>query len=298
MTKTDRTGPWPLAICAAILLSACGGGGGSGEVQAPAADISGESASIPPEAVDGVQGSAVVFANTTSGQLSSLRYVSVSTELTGLDQNTGALDHDAGRITGGLFAGAINQGRTLVDLDEGGTATLQNLSNTDYVRVFQLQGSDFDQFGTGVVGVQTAPTSSALATGIGTGSSIYNGDVRLQATDTTDTYAVSGAAEVNVSFENSNANISFTGLTGRGNADPATIDAGTLTISGANLNGAAFVGGRATGTGSLFSGLNDDTESSGTRGEFFGPDADEVGGTVAIDTNSLEVVGVYTAKSP
>jgi len=264
------------AVAATVLLAACGGDSSTAVVEV------GVSA--------GVIGSAVPFADATSTVDSSLRYVAVTNQGVGVAANTAALDHNGGTITGGRLGGVLNAPRTQVTLTNGGIADLQNPQATQYLRIFRTQGTGADRFG--VVGVQTDPATMPT-----TGSATFNGSVEMQATNTTDSYALVGDAAITANWGsparvNSTFN-NFTVTSGNG-AGLATI--GTLTITNAPLADAAFLGGTPSGTGDLFGTVATSAKMTGTRGEFFGPGAAEVGGVVVLKQTTLEVIGVYIAK--
>ncbi len=271
-----------LTVCASVLLSACGGGGGddgnSGEPTAP--DVTG-----------GVAGSATVFSNASVTEDSALRYVAVTTSGAGSNGNTGALDHDGNLITGGLLGGDLNGGRTQVDLTDGGLANLTNPNGQQYVRFFNLEGSQFNRFG--VVGIQTGAANVPDS-----GGATYSGIVEMQAANSDDSYDLTGTVNITATFAGSgNVTSAFTQLSGTGNTSGfvGTGDTGTITISNATISNGAFTGGAASGTGPLFDDISGTANLSGTRGEFFGPAADEVGGVLSISQGDLEILGVYSA---
>lgn len=273
-----------LTLCAGALLGACGGSGGG--------DDGGSDEPVASDVTDGVVGSTLGFTSTSAVQDSSLRYVAVTTSGEGSNGNTGALDHDGNLITGGLLEGTINGSRTRIELTNDNTGAIANLSGgLQFVRVFGFEGSQYSRFG--VVGIQTGDANVPDS-----GTGVYSGTVQMQATNSDDSYSLTGNVAVSASFAGAgNVTSTFDQLSGTGNntGSVGTGDTGTITITGATISNGAFTGGTASGTGPLFDDVSGAANLSGTRGEFFGPAADEVGGVLSLSQGDLLVTGVYTA---
>ncbi len=260
------------AILVPFVVSACGGGGsGGGGATEPAV------VDPPTYTVIGnrseTQDTALVFLGTTN--TGDLRF-----------GNAGTLDHVANTIAGGRLAGATNNQRTTVTLAGGGVATLTNPVGADYMRVFNIQGAGEAIFG--VVGQQSGPSAIPDS-----GSTRYRGRVDLTVADGGQTSQLNGDADITASWSSTaTVNATFDGFQ-EGNTNVA----GDITITGATISNSGFRGGTLSTSGALFD-VTDSASIAGTRGYFFGPDADEVGGTLIIDdpSGSLEIVGVFSAN--
>ncbi len=273
-----------MAICALALGGCTGSGGGSSD-----------RSSTPrlPSVGGGETGTGLAFASTSDTADSSLRYVAINVRGQGASGNTGALDHDNGVITDGILAGTLNDpSRTEIALTDGGIANLTNPDNADFVRFFTLQGASFQEFG--VVGAGTAAADIPTS-----GSADYSGTVNMSVFDgSRDTFTLTGDVNINARWSGSRGvDMAFSNLTGTNSTGAVGAgETGTLDIDNARISGAAFTGGQASGTGPLFDGFTAGASLSGTRGEFFGPNADEVGGTVSVLQNDVRVIGVYTGN--
>lgn len=260
------------ALVIGLGLSACGGGGGGGGGTT-------EPAAIDPVAYTPLSNRAatddtiLVFLGTTN--TGALRF-----------GNAGTLDHINNTLRNGLLAGTTNNGRTTIMLDGGGEATLTNPEGTAFVRVFTTQGAGDPIIG--VVGQQTGPSAIPES-----GSTRYNGQVDMTVADGGPLRSLTGDVEIVASWSG-------------GGSATATFDAfrdggsnvnGQIRITDANITNSGFRGGSLTTSGALFD-VTGSADISGTRGYFFGPNADEVGGTLVIDDQSrgsLKIVGVYVA---
>ena len=256
-----------------VALAACGGGeGGGGGIAVP-----------PTEAY-------VAFANTTASQTSPLGYVAINVSNSVSNGNAGNLNHQTGAIGSGLLAGTVDAGRTQIALASGGSATLIDPANAgaDYAVVFATSGLSNDRFG--VVGVQTNVADIPPD-----GTSTYNGAVTLQADNGDATFALMGDAVISVGWGAANdVDSVFSNLDGVKNDTTDVQNVGTVTILDATLNGSSFSGGTISTTGSeiAYSGGGSQTH----RGQFFGPDATEMGGVFGVTANDLELTGVFIAS--
>ncbi len=263
-------------LVAGLSLTACGGGGSSGG--------DGGSASENTAVVDGY----APVANKTATSLSALQFVAITNDGTPSTGNAGSLNHRNGQISSGLLAGTLNSGTTRIDLPGGGDVTLTNEGGTEFLRMFQTDGLAPDRFG--VVGVATE-----LADMPDSGAITYNGRVRMAAFDGGESYTLTGDARVTADFAGSGTVDSrFSNLSGTRNDAESVNNVGTINIDDAAISGSSFSGGTVSTTGAVFE-LSGSPSTSGTNGQFFGPDADEVGGTVVIKDSELEVFGVYAA---
>jgi hypothetical protein len=133
------------------------------------------------------------------------------------------------------------------------------------------------------------------------GSSTYDGTVRLQADNGNATFALTGDARVNVGWGAANdVDTRFDELEGRRNdgiGSGSNVDFNNvIRIDDAGMTGTTFSGGTLTVTGSdpdlAYSGGGTVTH----EGQFFGPDATEVGGVFVLDSASLDMSGVFIAN--
>lgn len=270
----DRS--WSAGLLFAVFaLSACGGGGGSGTRDVEDMDGSGPTV-----------GTYAAFADTTATAETVVRYVSIDNAQISTQQNSGVLDHVGGTISTGFLAGTLNAGRTEIVLTGGGTATLTNPASTEYMRFFQTSGTGNDQFG--VVGqptdVQDMPPS---------GSSTYNGRVRMDVSTNDGPYALTGAAVITANWNN-DIDTRFQGLSGVRNENENVTISGSISMRDAPLSGTSFSGGTLETTGSFFD--TDSTPATTHNGQFFGPNADEVGGTFTLLAPDLNISAVFSAE--
>ena len=258
-----------LMTCA--LLAACGGGGGGGADPVP------------------TSGDYIRLSNTSSTGETPLGYVAINTSNATSSGLAGTLDHDGGVVDGGLLAGDINNGRTLITLSGGRTATLINPSSNLHARIFSTSGFSNDRFG--VVGQFTNPDDIPDA-----GSSTYNGTVELQADNGDATFALAGDALITVGWAGVNdVDSVFSDLDGTKNDIEAANNVGTVAITGATLNGSTFSGGTFSTTGADLAYSGGGTQMN--EGQFFGPEATEVGGVFGLNApGQLELTGVFIAK--
>lgn len=267
------------ALTAALLLVACGGGGGGDGGGGGA--MGGEPI---PTSDDFIR----LIDRASTGE-TPLGYVAINMANAKSSGFAGMLDHDAGTVNGGLLAGTINNGRTNVSLSNGNSATLTNPANTLHLRTFNTSGLSNDRFG--VVGQFTEASDTPDM-----GSSTYNGSVILQADNGTSTFALTGDARITVGWDATNSVTSvFNDLDGRKNDIQNVNNVGTVTITGATVTGSTFSGGTFSTTGSELA-----YSGGGTRvheGQFFGPEATEVGGVFGLKKASeLELSGIFIAK--
>lgn len=295
MITYDRAKPCGFpSLCvllAALTLSACGGGGGGGSNDPDVEDMTDFDVVIGTENDPTVTYPA--FSDATAPINSDLRYISLNAALVGAN-GSATLDHDGGTITSGVLAGTLNSGRTSVALAGGGTGTLSNPDSNEFLRLFQIQGGA--NSGTiGVIGIETDPTDIPAPT---VGTVEYGGTASVTAAPgDQNLYVLSGDVNVTADWATSTVTTRFGNFSGTANGNAAGSGLGQMIISGATIGAdGSFTGGSITGTGTVFGSLSGTSGLSGTRGQFFGPDADEVGGVLVIDQGDFEGAGVYTAE--
>jgi hypothetical protein len=276
MPQAAKTALRGSAIVSSLaLLSACGGGGGG----------DGGGGLTPPVVVD--PGTYTEISDTTSTESTALVYLGTTNTGALRFGNAGTLDHVANTVASGRLAGTINGPRTTIMLTGGGTAALTNPGGTDYLRVFSTQGDGDPIFG--VVGQQTGPSGIP-----DNGSTRYQGEVELTVADGINVSSLTGDADIVASWSGGgSATATFNAFEENGSSV-----GGDITITGATISNSGFQGGSLTTSGALFD-VTGTADISDTRGYFFGPGADEVGGTLLIDdtgSGSLEIIGVFSAN--
>jgi len=257
-----------LALVAPV-LAGCGGGDGGGS-----------GITVPPDNTTYTQ-----LASTTATTPTQLRFLGTTSDAGRTNGNGGSFAHNTNTISGGQFAGTINNGRTEIDLNAGGRALLSNPGTTEFVRVFQTEGSGTPLFG--VVGQATA--AGGVPTG---GSTTYNGHIDVTVADGNTVDTLSGNARITASWNSGQVDSTFNSFQ-RGNTDVS----GSITIDNARVSGNAFTGGSLSTTGDTFD-LQGGARLDGTRGEFFGPAANEVGGVLVINgtgSGTPRIIGVFSA---
>jgi hypothetical protein len=262
-------------------LAACGGsGGGTTSDGNPTPDV---------EDMDGSGVSVGIYSeltDTTDGAVSSLRALAVDNTQTIAAPMTGTLNHGPGSVSGGALAGVLNGTRTEIDLDGGGTVTLSNPASTEYMRFFQTSGTGADLFG--VVG-----STTLLADLPTTDSATYNGFVVMDVAADEGLYTLTGDARITVNWGN-NVQTRLNDFAGELNGGSTQDVSGSVTMTGANLNGTSFTGGVLSTTGALFA--LDGTEVSNQSGQFFGKNADEVGGVLTVASDGLNISAIFAAE--
>jgi hypothetical protein len=210
---------------------------------------------------------------------------------------TGSVALSTGAVSGADLAGQLDAARTRIDLSAGGVLVLENLAGTEYVRQATATTAGASYFG--VLGIPSLPTDLPASGGVS-----YTGRAVLQAVDSFDRYDLTGAALVNADFgagrvrmELSDVGGTRQGISGTSVAPEAIAPVGRIVIADSVISGAGFEGGRASSTGLPFF-LSRDASAAGTRGAFFGPGADEVGGRIAVDDpqGDVRVQGSFVAE--
>lgn len=266
-------------LSAALALAACGGGGSSDD----GVTTSGDGPALDPSFAVGTRETA---------PLSFTGYTGDGTLVGGEDESV--VNLATGVVTGGGFAGLLNAARTRIDLAGGGTVLLSNPGNTEYVRLFEVTNDPVF----GVVGFLSAPSDLP-----GSGRVSYTGAAEVIAADESRIYSLEGRAFIVADFGEGRVRIDLDNLEGiaqgisPGNTGTVTIPSGgVITVDGSRISGAGFSGGTASVSGLPFT-ITSGADASGTNGGFFGPDADEVAGRVAVDdpAGSVGILGAFAA---
>lgn len=211
---------------------------------------------------------------------------------------TGTVQLDTGAVTGLRLAGALDAARTRIDLAGGGTILLTDPAATEYVRLAEgtpAAGAPFF----GVLGIPSLPADLP-----GSGAVSYTGRTTLVAVDALRLYTLTGTARIVADFTGQRVRIELDALGGTaqgiatGSAAPTAVPAtGRIVVDDSVIAGAAFTGGRASSSGLPFL-LSRDANAADTRGAFFGPGADEVGGRIVVDdpVGDTRVQGSFIAE--
>lgn len=273
------------SLITCTFLAACGGAGdgGGGAAQNQVEDVV-----LPPAEPSRPTIPSVRFMSAGTSDTTPLGVIAINVSNNTTRGFVGNLNQNQETIEGGLLAGTFDQDRTRVNLTNGGSVALIALTSNTYARSFATSGLSDDLFG--VVGQATN-----LSEMPDMGSSTYNGRVSLQADNGDATFALSGQAVVSVGWGPANdVDTVFRDLDGRKNDTQNVTDIGTVTISNATISGTGFSGGIFTTTGSDLA-----YAGGGQRvheGQFFGPNASEVGGVVGLTSSELELSAVFSAS--
>jgi hypothetical protein len=263
-----------------------GGGGGGGEV--PGGDGVSPSGDSPPRDPSFVVGSSIAG-------LSLIGFQGDGTLRTGNPESV--VNLATGAVTGGVFAGTLNAARTRIDLAAGGTVELTDPGATEYVRLFRTEPLTGDPV-FGVTGFPSAPGDLPAS-----GRVAYTGAAQIEAADATRLYTLAGTGLITADFGDGEVRIELRDLAGSaqgvspGNTGTVAVPpGGRITVDGSAISGAGFAGGRASASGLPF-GITDSADASGTRGGFFGPGADEVGGRVVVSdpAGDVGILGTFAA---
>jgi hypothetical protein len=196
-----------------------------------------------------------------------------------------------------VLAGTLNGARTRIDLSAGGTAELSDPGRTEYVRLLRTEPLTGPPV-IGVTGFPSAPTDLP-----GSGRVSYTGAAQVQAADASRLYTLAGTAFVTADFGGRQVRIELRDLAGQaqgvspGNTGTVAVPpGGRITVEDSAISGAGFAGGRASAAGLPF-GITGVADATGTRGGFFGPGADEVGGRVVVTdpAGDVGILGTFVA---
>lgn len=180
---------------------------------------------------------------------------------------------------GVLSGGELNA----IDID---SIAFTNPAGGEFSRVFRITGENLF----GVVGLD------AEIPAMGTFTNYNDGWVGMIAAFEDRTLTLEGDATFTATWGSGDLSGRFFNLSGRNSQDQTVTNVGTIVLTGANITGDQFVNGVVTGTGA-FAGLDGGSNTSGTRGFFFGPQADELGGVLKIDdvADDIQVIGAFQA---
>ncbi|SEW00707.1 hypothetical protein SAMN04488515_0618 [Cognatiyoonia koreensis] len=199
-----------------------------------------------------------------------------------------SFDRDTNTLTFNGEEGQINAAGDSVTFPSGATMSLSGLDN-EYSRLFVLSGAE-SAFG--AYGVSTDRRD------IPSGSASYSGSSIVVVTAPEGVFDLTGDASVDVSFASGRADLTLDELSGTQatglSAPDAVDDFGSIEISDIDLDGNRLRGGEATVD-------TDETDAfsagapGGVRGTLFGPDADEVGGSLEITGDAAAINGGFIA---
>lgn len=281
--------PRGLATCAALAalaLAGCGGGDGGSSTRAIGPITpSGDRPAGDPSFAPGTTAPAELLLLAAEGDGTTV-------------EGTGTVRLDTGAVTGLRLAGALDAARGRIDLAGGGTILLTDPAATEYVRLAEATPAGGAPF-FGVLGIPSLPSDLPAS-----GAVSYAGRTTLVAVDALRLYTLSGTASVVADFTGGRVRIELGSLGGTaqgiatGSVAPAAVPAtGRIVIEDSAIAGAAFAGGRATSSGLPFL-ITRDASADATRGAFFGPGADEVGGRIVVDDpiGDVRVQGSFLAE--
>ena len=253
------------------LLAACGGGGGGDAVIDPPAgglpsfgDVEATATSV---LVAHVLDANAVTVSAAAGQL-----------------NRSA---DTGNIAG--LSGTLSEDRTQIVLDDGLISF--DAGEDSFAARFTLESSEVSTLG--IAGIATA------AADLPTGTAVYEGDTILTAQSGTDLFELTGTANLTADFGANTPSVTTVLSDLSGIQQPIlddeinVADAGSLTINGSGIDGAAFTGGSAELTSDVLALSGDETLS--LDGSFYGPDGSEAGGVFIIDDGDTVIFGDFLA---
>ncbi|MEJ8559958.1 transferrin-binding protein-like solute binding protein [Yoonia sp. GPGPB17] len=205
-----------------------------------------------------------------------------------VSSQTGTLDDAALTFAFAGLLGAINPDRTQIILTNGGQVTLDPAGDGYATRFSSApQGGPATR---GIIGI--AATDVPID-----GTATYTGDTRINAVVGTDLYDLTGNAEVAIDFAGGRVTTTLDALSGTVlnpvTGSSAVLDAGTLTIADAMISNSGFSGGVTTATGAPLA-LSEDATTA-LNGQFFGPQANEAGGTFAIIDTEKIIYGDFLA---
>ena len=246
-----------------VVLSACGGGsGGDGGQTGGGEDMDGSGPTV---------GTYTQISAAQTGQPLDFRVVSISNDQSDVLNIMGSLD----------------SGRTVISV-AGGSIMLTNPAGTEFMRLFDGTVAGINQFGT--VGQETIVADIPVG-----GDATYNGVVFMTVANEEGNYSLTGDARIAVDWLNNGVDTRFDGLSGQRNDESIGSVSGTLSMINATLTGNGFSGGMLSRSGTIFA-TDDDPRTLDLAGQFFGPNADEVGGVFVLNANDLNVRAVFAAE--
>ncbi|UWQ98707.1 hypothetical protein K3729_14930 [Rhodobacteraceae bacterium S2214] len=197
------------------------------------------------------------------------------------------LDRDADLLTVNGDEGQISADGETVLFASGETMSLLGTDN-DYSRGFALSGAEasFGAFG-----------ESTARADVPSGTASYSGETIIVATSTDGVFDLTGTVSANVDFSDGDATMMFEDLNGSratGLSAPDTIDDfGSIVISDISVENAVLTGGSSM----VMSGETDtfDDLEGGVNALLFGPEGEELGGSIALSGNAATVRGSFIA---
>ncbi|MEJ6402866.1 transferrin-binding protein-like solute binding protein [Yoonia sp. 2307UL14-13] len=259
----------PIALIA-MALTACGGGGGGGS--------GGGTPVIPTEptedAIEVEDVNADLSNRSSATSTADMTYILLDGE-DPVGSATVTFTYNSGAVADNLL-----NGTNIDDPD-----AYVNPANGEFSRIVLIEPRSLF----GVVGLDV---QGDLPT---TGTTMYNeGWVNMTAILEEGTYGLTGDATFEAAWNDGGGNINgrFFNLSGS-IGETSVENQGTIILTDATITGDNFSGGRVTGTG-IFAPLN---VTSSTSGNFFGPEADELGGVLVFNDTSedIRVLGAFQA---
>ena len=199
------------------------------------------------------------------------------------------LDRDTNTLTYNGETGQINAAGDTVTFASGATMALSG-TDSEYARLFVLSGANPT---IGAYGVNTARRD------IPNGMASFEGDSILVVTSTDGIFDLTGDVTANVDFNADDASVTLDNLSGTlatGLSAPSAVsDFGTVEISGIEMTDGALTGGSTqvtTDQTNAFDGAID----GGVSASMFGPNAEEVAGSVNATGDDGALTGGFIAN--
>lgn len=275
-----------IILFAALATTACGGGGGETPDPTPVTD--------PTDTRNGLPYAASQVISDAEGVAMTLTTASYQTAGGATIEAPRTVTVDAGFFSSNQLNGTITIFGEVVPITNG-QGTLDNTYTVtvvyeadrsgDYVAAFEavaLDGSEYVGEEAYIVGFETRPSAVAAQTG---GSAVYTGDFVAHGLASGNEAEYEGGVVFTVNFNDNNAAGTFdgglNGGAGNGGSD-VDLAMGTTSFSGTNnFNGTLTCAAGCSG-------------SAGTvDAAFYGPDADEIGGVIAVDFDGFEGAGSF-----
>ena len=201
---------------------------------------------------------------------------------------TVSLDRDASTLTFNGDEGQISADGETVTFESGATMSLTGTDN-EYSRLFVLSG---DEPGFGAFGESTAGRD------IPNGSASFDGSSILVVSAPEGVFDLTGDVTAEVEF-GEEASVTFENLSGTrsdGLSAPSSIDDfGTVEVIGIDVSDSSLSGG-ATSITTDETSVFDDVINGGVNGILFGPNAEEVGGSIEATGNGGALTGGFVAS--
>jgi len=237
----------------------------------------------------------VSFFDTSSNAISNIKAFAFDSTDIAITSPTGTINRQPNTIFLGTLNGPLDTSGGTTTLITGGTMTLEDVG-ASYVARLTASPNGANPI-VGVVGVPTDPSSMPNS------SATYNGDTQFLLIDGTTTFDMTGSATVSADFANGLVDLAVASMNGEKSdgltAPVAVFDLGSMSITGASINGTDFGGGTFTMTSTQISNLPAAPIQNGMIGGFYGPEAREVGGIISVDGSSngeVVVIGDFIAN--